>query len=97
MSFTFYKRNTQDRVWWVRLPGQKDPLLFSFDRKKIFNYWTDYPLHLSEEQKKLFDEENPFWAGFYRDDVPFSGSGGDEGDGNELLPRIIGCEVRKII
>lgn len=71
MEYSFYRRNPDDRVWWVRLKGQKDPLLFSFDRKKIFDFWTDYPDRLTKEQKTLFDRENPFWAKFYEGELPF--------------------------
>lgn len=35
--------------------------LFSFDKKRIFNMFRDYPHELTPEQKKIFDEENPYW------------------------------------
>ena len=36
--------------------------LFSFDKKKVYNLFKDYPQKLSKEEKKLFDKENPEWA-----------------------------------
>ena len=41
--------------------------LFSFDKKHIFNMFRDYPQELTDEQKKIFDEENPYWADFFKD------------------------------
>ena len=64
----FYKRHPDDKVWWVDAIGQKGPLLFSFDRETIFNYWPDYPHNLTAEQKAIFDKENPFWAEFRCED-----------------------------
>jgi hypothetical protein len=35
--------------------------VFSFDKKTEFNMFRDYPDALTPEQKKIFDDENPFW------------------------------------
>ena len=43
--------------------------LFSFDKKRIFNMFRDYPHELTPEQKKIFDEENPEWCEFFKDRV----------------------------
>ena len=53
----FFKNNPDDKIWW----------LFSFDKKHIFNMFRDYPHELTDEQKKIFDEENPYWADFFKD------------------------------
>lgn len=69
----FYKEHDGDKVWWVdefeideegNINRELGPMLFSFDKKTIFNYWPDYPEKLSPEQKWIFDDENPFWAKF---------------------------------
>jgi len=39
---------------------------FSFDKKVIFNLFEDYPHNLTDEQKELFDKENPYWADFFK-------------------------------
>ncbi len=60
----FYKKNPGDQIWCIDALGEKEPLLFSFDRETIFNYWPDYPEKLTKEEKAIFDKENPFWAEF---------------------------------
>lgn len=63
----FYKSNPTDRIWWVYNPDEIGKLEFSFDKKTIYNAWQDYPGKLTEEQKKIFDQENPYWADFFKD------------------------------
>lgn len=52
---------------WVRNPEQKGEFLFTFDGKQVFNLFRDYPLALSKEQKRVFDEINPYWAEYFKD------------------------------
>lgn len=54
-------------VKWLRNPNQKGEFLFTFDGKKIFNLFRDYPHELTEEQKAIFEIENPYWADFFKD------------------------------
>ena len=62
----FHKEHITDRVWWYRENGQYGSLKISFDKKKIYNLWTDYPDNMTEEEVKIFDKENPFWAEFFK-------------------------------
>jgi hypothetical protein len=39
--------------------------LFSFDKKKIYNMFRDYPQELTNEEKDIFDKENPYWRDFF--------------------------------
>ena len=64
MERSFAKKNKNDKIWWCDDHEAFGKLEFSFDKKKIFNAWTDYPSKLNKEQKQLFDKENPFWADF---------------------------------
>lgn len=66
-SNKFHKENKSDSVWWVDNPDQVGTFLFSFDKKIVFNLFQDYPHKLTAEQKKIFDEENPEWADFFKD------------------------------
>mgnify|MGYP000094656496 FL=1 len=66
MQYDFYKENDTDRIWWVDTVDNIGLYLFSFDRKKIYNLFSDYPHKLSAEEKRIFDEENPYWKAFFR-------------------------------
>lgn len=65
-SDKFYKNNEGDVIWWIDSEC-KGEWLFSFDKKKIFNMFADYPDKLTPEQKRIFDKENPEWAEFFSD------------------------------
>lgn len=59
-EYVFEHQNEGDLIWWVEAPIPRDgEFLFSFDRKKIFNFFADYPQKLTPEQKMIFDRENP--------------------------------------
>lgn len=68
-SNKFYKNNPDDKIWWLDDFTHKGEWVFSFDRKETFNMFADYPHKLTPEQKKIFDEENPYWADFFKDRV----------------------------
>lgn len=55
------KLNDGDKIWWWSSPDV-GTMIFSFDRKKKFNMWTDYPHKLTVEEKAMFDAENPYWV-----------------------------------
>ena len=66
----FYKNNPADVIWWFDNADEvKGEWVFTFDKEKLFNMFADYPHKLTPEQKKIFDEENPFWAEFFHDRV----------------------------
>ncbi len=63
----FYKENEADQIWWVDTSDRVGEFLFSFDKKKVFNLFADYPHNLTSEQKEIFDKENPYWKDFFKD------------------------------
>lgn len=67
MKSDFYKENENDTIWWVNDLDTKGEFLFSFDKKKIYNLFADYPYNLPKEEKEIFDKENPYWAEFFKD------------------------------
>ena len=69
MEYEFYKENESDSIFWVDNTDIVGELLFSFDKKRVFNLFEDYPYKLTKEQKRVFDSENPFWASFFSDRV----------------------------
>ena len=67
-TIVFYKENKNNKIWWVDNSGIKVGVHeFSFDKKKIYNLFRDYPYNLTKEEKKIFDKENPYWAVFFKD------------------------------
>lgn len=65
-KFKFYKREDSDTIYWVDNPEIKGEFLFSFDKKRVFNLFADYPHELTKEQKEIFDKENPNWANYFK-------------------------------
>ena len=62
----FYKENEGDQIWW--LPSDEIGVwLFSFDRKKVYNMFRDYPHNMTPKEVEIFDRENPLWADFFKD------------------------------
>ncbi len=66
-QFEFYKKKNEDKVWWVEKSDTIGEHLFSFDKKKIYNLFRDYPHELTNEEKEIFDKENPYWVDFFKD------------------------------
>lgn len=66
-SMKFYKQQRGDSIWWVDTSESHGLWLFSFDKKQVYNMFTDYPHKLTPEQKAIFDKENPYWADFFKD------------------------------
>ena len=64
-NFRFYKKKDNDKIWSVEEIGYIGKLLYSFNKKYIYNLWTDYPHNFTKEEKELFDKENPYWKEFF--------------------------------
>lgn len=67
MQNNFYKNNEEDTIYWVDNPDKIGVWEFTFDKKKIYNMFRDYPHELSKEEVEIFDRENPYWAEFFKD------------------------------
>ena len=63
----FYKDSEDSKVWWIDKIGVIGEFLFSFDKKKIYNLFLDYPHNMTEEEVEIFDRENLFWRDFFSD------------------------------
>lgn len=68
-NYEWYKNNDTDKIWWKDNQDVVGEWVFSFDKETEFNMFRDYPHELTAEQKKIFDEENPYWAEFFKDRV----------------------------
>ena len=63
----WYKNEPTDFVWWLDNPDVIGEFVFSFDRRKQFNLFQDFPFKLTAAQRRIFERENPFWAEFFED------------------------------
>ena len=61
----FYKNKETDVIWWVDNIEYRGQHLFSFDKVKIYNLFSDYPHNLTSEEVEIFNEENPYWRDFF--------------------------------
>lgn len=66
-NLQFYKENPDDLIWWVDTSDRVGEWEFSFDKKKIYNMFRDYPEKLSPEEVEIFNRENPYWRKFFAD------------------------------
>lgn len=65
MKNKFYKKNKGDKIFWLDTPEKIGEWLFTFDKVKIYNMFSDYPEKLTMEEKEIFDKENPYWKDFF--------------------------------
>lgn len=65
MEDIFYKNKETDVIWWTRNPEMIASLRFTFDKKKLYDPFADYPHNLSKEEIEIFDKENPEMAEYY--------------------------------
>ena len=56
-----FKKREGDKIWWVDT-DRIGEYWFTFDKKKYYNLFHDYPFNLTKEERELFDKENPFWV-----------------------------------
>lgn len=67
MSNSWYQKEKGRKVWWLDNADEEiGTFVFSFDRRKAFNLYQDYPHKLTAEEKKIFDKEEPFWKDYFR-------------------------------
>lgn len=59
--------NNEMKFCWLPKSDKMGERLFTFDGSQIFNLFRDYPHALTPEQKRLFDDANPFWVDFFKD------------------------------
>ncbi len=61
----FYKETPKDKTYWYDFHESSiGTHIFSFDKKKVYYLFQDYPDNMTPEEVALFDKENPFWAEF---------------------------------
>lgn len=60
----FYKE-ADSKIWWIEELEARGQYLYSFDMKKIYNLFVDYPHNMTEEEVRIFDRENPYWTDYF--------------------------------
>jgi len=60
-----YKEKPGDKVWWVDNGENTGDFLFTFDKRKVFNLFRDYPHELSPQEWVDFNAENEYWADYF--------------------------------
>jgi len=60
----FEKSCPSVKIWWIKDP-ETGEVRFSFDRKKTYSVWNDYPHKMTPKEVTIFDAENPVWAKFF--------------------------------
>ena len=65
-KYDLYKNKPTDKIYWVDNYDKIGEHLFTFDKKKIYNLFRDYPKALTPEEKEIFGKENPYWANFFK-------------------------------
>ena len=62
------KEKPSDSVWWLVEVDEEiddDDYVFSFDKKKRYHLFRDYPIKLTPEERAVFDEEFPVWKEYF--------------------------------
>ena len=63
----FFKNEPNDKVLWLDNTNTIGEFLFTFDKKKIYNLFRDYPHALTKQELEIFNKENPYWVDFFKD------------------------------
>lgn len=62
----FPQKKPEDTIMWL----SHTPIgehLFTFDGVKIYNFFADYPHHLTKEEVEIFDKENVWLANYFQE------------------------------
>jgi hypothetical protein len=68
-KYNLYRKRETDLVWWVANIDTIGEHLFTFDKRKVYNLFADYPYKLTPQERNVFDLENPEWRQFFADRV----------------------------
>ena len=58
------KDSPNNSVWWLVEVDEEideDDYVFSFDKKRRYHLFRDYPMKLTPEELEIFNKEYPFW------------------------------------
>ena len=70
MQNKWFKNEETDTIWWLDNGDEVNgAFVFSFDKKKKYNLFADYPHNMKPEEVVIFNNENPFWQDFFKERV----------------------------
>lgn len=52
----FYKETKDAKIWHTAKNDKIGEINISFERKKIYNLFADYPNHMSKEEVEIFEK-----------------------------------------
>jgi len=62
-QFMDFYREEGDQIWDVEKKEREfGQIYFTFDQKKVYEFYKDYPNALTPEERAVFDKENPILA-----------------------------------
>lgn len=66
MPSKWMKNNTEDIIWWLDNEADtRGEWVFSFDKKRRFNMFADYPWKLTSEQKEVLGQGESLPEGLF--------------------------------
>ena len=72
-SNKFYKNNKNDSIWWLdNADDIKGEWEFTFDKKKFFNLFADYPHNLTQKKKRYSIKRTHIGKTFQRQTITIS-------------------------
>lgn len=60
-EYDFYK-DDESQIYIIETPDEIGAFLFSFDKKKIYDFYKDFPQKLTPEEIEIFKREFPYMA-----------------------------------
>lgn len=62
-----WNRKKGSEIYWLNDTERIGEHIFSFDKKKQYNLFRDFPHALTESEVEKFVKHEPFWANFFKD------------------------------
>ena len=66
-NYDIFKESKKHKIWQVNEKDAIGSLLITFDKKKVYNLWTDFPLKFKQSEIEIIKEEMPYWYDFFND------------------------------
>lgn len=61
-KYELYQDENNDKIWWIDNYDRIGEYVFTFDKKRFFNFFADCPQELTASEWKIFKKEEPTLA-----------------------------------